>query len=118
MPKAFPIAASKLPPSMADLVVRLAELWAQAPERPQPTPRVRQHWDSLVPAWADDASLPLYIRKVNNNRGSVVVHASGRELVPTDNSPAQWAFALAVMGETPSLEDIRRATAEDQVPIA
>jgi hypothetical protein len=38
--------------------------------------------------------------------------------VPTDNSPAQWAFAKAVLGETPSLQDIRQASSEDRIPIA
>jgi hypothetical protein len=103
---------------MIDLIVRLAELWRQEPERPRPAPQVCQHWDSLVADWAYDQSLPLYVRKVDNNRGSLVVHVSGRHLVPTDNSPAQWAFALAVLGETPSLQDIRQALAEDHVPIA
>ena len=110
--------ASGLPPTMRDLIVQLAELWAQDPERPRPAPHVRQHWDSLIAAWAADHSLPLYVRKMDNNRGSVVSHASGRSLVPTDNSPAQWAFALAVLGQTPSLEEIRGAVEEDRIPVA
>jgi hypothetical protein len=117
MMKSFP-SAGGLSPTMRKLIVQLAELWAQDPARPRPAPHVSQHWDSLVAAWADDRSLPLYVRKVNNNRGSVAAHSSGRSLVPTDNSPAQWAFALAVLGETPSLEDIRRASAEDRIPVA
>src|SRR5882672_9964859 len=117
MLKTFP-EASGLSTSMIDLIVRLADLWAQDPGRPRPATQVCQHWDSLVADWADDISLPLYVRKVDNNRGSLVVHASGRHLVPTDNSPAQWAFALAVLGETPSLQDIRRALVEDRIPVA
>ena len=113
----FP-AAKGLPQKMTDLILLLAELWAQNPERPRPAQHVCQQWDSLVADWAADQSLPLYIRKVNNNRGSVVIHASGRSLVPTDNSPAQWAFALAVLGGTPALEDIRKASVGDRIPVA
>ena len=116
--KTFPPAPTMLPPNMTELIVRLAELWAQNPERPRPSSQVCEHWDRLIAAWADDVTLPLYIRKVANNRGSVVVHISGRHLVPTDNSPAQWAFALAILGEMPSLEDIRRMIEEDRIPVA
>src|SRR5579863_6499390 len=80
---------------IADLIKHLAHLWAQDPGRPRPTPQVSQHWDSLIAAWAEDGSLPLYVRKAGESRGSVMVHRSGRRLIPTDNSPAQWAFARA-----------------------
>jgi hypothetical protein len=39
-------------------------------------------------------------------------------MIAATNNPAQWAFALAVLGETPSLEDIRKASAEDRIPVA
>jgi hypothetical protein len=110
--------ASDLPTSMIDLIVRLADLWAQDPGRPRPEAHVYQHWDSLLAEWADDIPLPLYVRKVDNNRGSLVTRTSGRHLVPTDNSPAQWAFALAVLEETPSLQEIRWATSAHRIPIA
>jgi hypothetical protein len=117
MPNPFPL-ASGLPPKMTDLIEQLAKLWAHNRERPQPTSRVSEHWDTLVDTWANDHSLPLLIRKVNNNRGSVVNHPSGRVLVPTDNSPASWAFASAILDETPSLENIRKEFTEDKIPVA
>src|SRR5678809_1538253 len=87
MPKLFP-PANGLSPKMRELIVNLAQLQADDRERPQVESHVSQHRDSLIDAWADDSSLPLFIRKVNNNRGCVVLHASGRALVPTS-----WAFA-------------------------
>jgi hypothetical protein len=39
-------------------------------------------------------------------------------VVPVDNSPAQWAFALALLGEMPSLEDVRLAIQGDRIPVA
>jgi hypothetical protein len=38
--------------------------------------------------------------------------------VPTDNSPAQWAFALAVLDKTPTLDEVRDLIAADSVPVA
>jgi hypothetical protein len=76
------------------------------------------HWDALIARWADDRSLPLFVRKHAGNRGAVVVHESGRTIVPVDNSPAQWAFALAVRGDMPSLEWIHEQLAADTIPIA
>src|SRR5690349_2338321 len=117
MANTFPLANGLLP-EMTDLIEQLAKLWADSHARPRPAPHVSQHWDELVNNWADDHSLPLLIRKVNNNRGSVVTHPSGRVLVPTDNSPASWAFARAILGEMPSLEDIRSEFTENKVPVA
>jgi hypothetical protein len=48
----------------------------------------------------------------------VIAHASGRHIVPVDNAPAQWAFACAVLGERPSLDEIRCRIDADQVPVA
>jgi hypothetical protein len=114
----FPAAPSELPPSMSRLLVQLAEFWAQDPWRPRPSPVVLQHWDDLVAVWANEKSLPLYIRKNENNRGSTIAHRSGRHLVATDNSPAQWAFALAVCGVIPCIEQIREAVEQDKIPVA
>lgn len=110
--------AGELPVDMIDLIRRLAALWAESPSRPRPTTKACQHWAALIKAWAEDDSLPLYVRKGGVDRGSVTLHESGRQLVPTDNSPAHWAFACAVLGETPTLDDIRAAMAEDRIPVA
>ena len=45
-------------------------------------------------------------------------HPSGRVLVPTDNSPASWAFARAILEETPSLEDIKTEFEQDRIRVA
>jgi hypothetical protein len=114
----FPAAPTSLPSEMMQLVVHLAQAWANYSDRPKPRPNVLTHWDELIESWAEDTSLPLFVRKHENNRGSVIAHSSGRQVVPTDNSPAQWAFALAVLGETPTLAEIRNLITADAVPVA
>lgn len=110
--------AALLPPDLLQLVQRLADAWAVHPDRPSPRPDVLERWDALIAAWADDVSLPLFIRKVARDRGCALLHPSGRMIVPTDNSPAQWAFGKALRGEMPSLEEVRRAVDDDQIPVA
>jgi hypothetical protein len=118
MRQAFPAAPAVLPPEAEELVVRLAQVWVGHPSRPRPEPKVLDHWDELIEMWADDRSLPLYTRKAANNRGSALPHHSGRVIVPTDNSPAHWSFAAAVLGMTPTLEDVRMLVASDSIPVA
>ena len=118
MPAALLSSPASLPAGMVALVTELATLWAEAPERLRPSAGVVKYWDKLIAAWAAEPSLPLYVRKAKDNRGSVVLHASGRHLVPTDNSPAQWAFALAALGQTPTLESISRTIHADGIPVA
>lgn len=116
--KTLPVSQPKLPAEMEQLVVRLAELWAQEPSRPRPATDVLEHWDCLIADWAKDLSLPLYVRKAKDRGSCVEHHSTHRCLVPTDNSPAQWAFALAVRGENPDLGQIREYVDRDCVPVA
>lgn len=110
--------AGDFPQDLKRQMVKLAQLWAQDSTRPRIKPDVSNHWGALVSRWANDESLPLYVRKANRNRGSEVVHSSGRVVVPVDNSPAQWALALALLGEIPSIEDVRLAIQGDRIPVA
>jgi hypothetical protein len=107
---------------------RLASLWAEHPVRPRIDSKVATHWDALIAAWAEDDALPLLIRKWKNEeagkesggegRGEVIIHDSGRELVPADNSAASWSYLSAFCGELPSLSDIQKALKEDRIPVA
>ena len=115
---AFPIEPSKLPAEVACALQQIAIAWANHPMRPKPTAEVLEHWDKLIADWITDSSLPLFIRKAANNRGSVVSHSSGRTLIPCDNSPAHWALALAILGEMPVLSQVREMIDQDRIPIA
>jgi hypothetical protein len=81
-------------------------------------PGVLDHWERLIGDWTKDVTLPLFVRKSSNDRGSVIRHFQGRSLVPTDNSPAQWAFAQAILGKKPSLEEIKSQIEADAIPVA
>jgi hypothetical protein len=116
----FPV-APELTKEQKNLIAKLGKLWFENPERPRPKRDVQRHWEKLTEDWAKDPSLPLYVRKVNRNhpnRGRMVPHKSGRFLVPTDNSPAIWAFVLACTGEKPSLKKIKNIVDGNRIPIA
>ena len=110
--------ADKLPHELVDLVKQFAAAWKESSDRPHPNQEVLFAWDELLLQWVAEASLPLYVRKFADNRGQKMVHPSGRVFVPTDNSPAQWAFSLACAGEIPTLTELEEKIAGDQLPIA
>jgi hypothetical protein len=114
---AFP-AAPELTNAQKNLIAKLVKLWVQNRESPRPRTDVRRHWETLIEDWANTDSLPLYVRKARGNRGSIIRHEEGRSLVPTDNSPAIWAFVLACTGEKPSLKKIKNMVDGDHIPIA
>jgi hypothetical protein len=116
----LPECPNPLPADLDGELRRLASLWAKHPVRPRIEPREAAHWDDLIGAWAADESLPLFIRKSRGLevRGEVIIHDSGRELVPTDNSAALWSYLSAFCGQMPSISDIRSALKEDLIPVA
>lgn len=68
--------------------------------------------------WANDPDLPLLVRKAQQNRGSIVLHESGRQLVPVDNSPAQWALSFALTLGPIDLATVKDLLAKDRIPTA
>lgn len=123
MPPAYeitncPTCPAPLPRSLRRHAGILARAWAESPDRPHPKPEVSRRWDRLIARWISDDSLPIFIRRAPLGRGRVFLHDSGRELVPTDNTIAHWAFQLALMDRCPSLAQIRRDLASDRIPVA
>lgn len=106
-----------LPEDLTELVAQFGKLWAVSPHRPKITPAVQKHWKQLLDEWVDNLELPLFVRKSSFNRGTVIPHTTGREIVPCDNSPAHWAFVMAYIGECPSLKDIQSQLLSDSIPV-
>jgi hypothetical protein len=109
---------SELSEKQRDLISELGRLWAEDPQRPRLQRGVRERWEKLIDEWAETNSLPLYVRKAKGNRGWKIRHAKGRLLVPTDNSPAIWAFVLAYTRKTPSINEVKNTVHGDGIPIA
>jgi len=116
--KTFSASSSPLLATISRLLGELGFLWAVADACPLIEDATRIAWDNLLKEWLDDSSLPLLIRLSSLARGSVVVNTSGREIVPTDNSPAQWTCSLATSGKVPTLSEIRERFAADKIPVA
>ena len=103
---------------MAVIVRKLGELWARNQHLPKVDPQISKGWQRLLNEWAEDASLPLLVRKGSLVRGSELRHSSGRKVVPCDNSPAQWACYLALTGNVPTCAEIRKWFSNDLIPVS
>lgn len=113
-----PRCPNPLPEDLNAQVEALGRAWATSPIRPRVDPAVRDSWNILLDSWANDRQLPLFVRKLSGGRGSVLRRKDGHAIVPTDNSPAHWAFALAWNKVTPALREIRDEAYRKQIPVA
>ena len=115
-----PTCPSPLPPDIQAPIEQFATAWAQSLVRPHPTKDQLEVWDRLIDAWIEDTTLPLFVRRFNEAlpRGSRLMHESGRYLVPTDNTPAHWAFSEACAASIHNLDQVRELLVADKVPIA
>lgn len=111
-----------LPKDLADLIAAFGKSWANCPERPAPSVEICKKWECLLQEWVKDKALPLFTRKTSKNRGHLIKHDSGRDIIPTDNSPAQWVFTRACENTCPEISDVRTWLTEpstnQEIPIA
>jgi len=111
-----PRCPKKPPARIGDAIRKLGRLWATSEESPYIEPATKTAWNSLLREWSDDSSIPLLVRRNSTVCGSLVGHISGRKVVPSDDSPAQWACGLAFCGKVPTLREIRDGFAKDAIP--
>lgn len=114
----FPECSSSISPATRQAIYELGVKWANDPSRPRIPPAALTAWGGLIEDWIAERSLPLLVRKHRNNRGARIQGAGGRVLVPTDNSPAQWAFAVAHSGICPKVLEITGLLERGELPIA
>lgn len=103
---------------MQQAVFDLGVRWANDPARPRISQEALSAWTRLITDWVENSNLPLLVRKAQNNRGKCIIGAEGRTLIPTDNSPAQWAFAFAHTGQCPRLDQIVSMLEHGELPVA
>ena len=106
----------KIPADITEMIKELGRKWNEL--RPKFDPKIESDWDEVIDKWATESDMPLIIRKSSGARGSEVVHSSGRRIIISDNSPAQWVCYLAMSGEVKSVSEIRQALLDDKVPIS
>lgn len=107
-----------LPEDVQTSLRRAAQLWRDSDHRPRVAELLLSRWCQLIEEWIDAADVPLLVRKHRGTRGQVLLHASGRAIIPVDNTPAHWALGLALAGHCPDLNSVRRLIQNDAVPIA
>ena len=103
---------------MRKAVFDLGAKWANDPLRPRISAESQAAWSRLIAEWVDEKDTPLLVRKAGHYRGSRILGAGGRTLIPTDNSPAQWAFAVAHSGQCPRVNEVQTLLANGTLPIA
>ena len=114
----IPSCPEELPGGLQNKLLNLAAGWARSRQRPRVLPAVLDAWDELIEAWLSDHALPIYLRRARDPRGKRVSLPGGRSVVAVDNSPPQWAYALALNRICPTLEEISTLQERDQVPVA
>jgi len=112
----LPEAPSNVSTEFTHALSTLAELWGRSKLRPKIDSKIEYKWRNVIDEWIE-SDIPLLIRKNNgNDKGSVHTN-EGRKFIIVDNSPAQWAYALAFHGRVPELGEIRDwLVGEDNLP--
>jgi hypothetical protein len=77
-----------------------------------------EKWDRTIDTWAEMDDMPLLIRKRKDNAGSVIIHTTRRQLIPVDNSPAQWVFSMVYNEIDIDIEFIKKLLSEDRLPVS
>ncbi len=113
----IPHCPENLSGDISDTIHLLGKQWAASDLCPKIQPDILEGWDRLLNDWIADNALPLIIRK-GGIKGSEVIHSTGRSIILADNSSAQWACHLALLGTVPTLKNIRDQLSDDEIPMA
>lgn len=114
----MPLCAVDASPEIRNALFDLGRRWAVDPTQPSIKEATLRKWDELLEVWISSRELPLLVRKARQNRGTAIRTASGRIVIPTDNSPAQWAFAVAYDGICPRISEVLDLLGSGGIPIA
>lgn len=93
----------------------LGRAWAGSKHRPHPKAEVFDRWDAMLRRWVD-ADAPLVLRKTSLRGRSG--DAGGHRVLFADNSPANWAFGMALAGEVPEVALWSQEELESKIPLS
>lgn len=101
---------------ISSAISELGKKWNKI--RPKIDTRIEEKWDNLIEMWAKSDTLPLILRKSSEIRGKEYLHTTGRKIIASDNSPAQWVCYLALKNEVPTLDNIHEYLQQDKIPFS
>ena len=100
------------------LISDIGKLWKKSKNNPQVSKDILDKWTCMIKEWIRDSGLPLVVRKQTGTRGSEIKHNSGRRLIITDNSFAQWVYFNVLNGISYNINDIKKLLMNDEIPFS
>ena len=113
---ALGVLASTALEELREPLVELGLRWAESPNRPRPKQPILRQWDELLDHWIINSNLPLIMRD-SRRRGKRATCSNGREVIFSDNSPANWSFGLALADDIPDIRSWNSDNIQDNVPL-
>lgn len=114
----IPECSEKLPDEISQTIRELGKQWKQSATNHIIKQEIINKWDNLIEEWVNVSEIPIIVRKSREIRGSVITHKTGRIIIISDNSIAQWVCYKAMQEIVPTLEDIKKFLDEDQIPMS
>ncbi|MBU3966977.1 MAG: hypothetical protein KKG76_06360 [Euryarchaeota archaeon] len=114
----IPKCSEKLPDDISEMIRELGKQWKQSEINHIIKQEIINKWDNLIDEWFNTSDIPIIVRKSRGIRGSEKTHKTGRKIIISDNSTAQWVCYKAMQGIVPTLEDIQEYLEKDEIPIS
>lgn len=101
---------------LGEPLIEIGRRWAESPNRPRPAQGALADWDKLLNDWVR-SELPLIVRDSSKREGYAAC-ADGRKVIFSDNTPANWAFELALRHKIPDINSWLADKMASQVPLS
>lgn len=114
----IPKCSEKLPDDISQMIRELGKQWKQSAINHIIKQEIINKWDNLIDEWFNTSDISIIVRKSGGKRGDEITHKTGRKIIISDNSPAQWVCYKALQGIVPTLDDIQEYLGKDEIPIS
>ncbi|WAM22736.1 MAG: hypothetical protein OI715_01160 (plasmid) [Candidatus Methanoperedens sp.] len=111
----IPECPKNLPDNITQTIRDLGKQWNL--EVPKIKPDTLRKWDDLIDEWLSATDIPIIVRKGGLKRGHEITHKTGRKIIISDNSPAQWVCCCAFIDVVPTIDKIPDLL-KNEIPIA